>query len=316
MNNYKKFTEFSDNDKATTIALLKTVEAGMTSSNKPFTKCELSDGEQTIKANLWNTDSKVMEPLCGKPITVELKTKPYNESIGWEVYRYSNAPADVSVLDFIEKDDSDAETCLKEIISLCKGAGGTLWQITEILYRENFNALKWQSAAKAVHHAVVGGLARHTRDVVRLCFLFCKSYKDLNAEVLLNAAALHDIGKLKELETNDVGATDYTIDGHLFGHLVIGRDMVRDTIKAHPEIEIDEMKAKGILHCVAAHHGVLEYGALTTPKTKEAEMLYIADLGDSKLRQYNETEKTMENNTVSPNVFGLGHRVLKTDYTI
>lgn len=313
--NYKKFSGFAPTDKATTVALLKSVEAGQTSSGKPFTKMELSDGEQTIKANLWNTDAKSVEELVGKPLTVELKTKPYNEGIGWEVYRYNDAPEGVSTIDFIEKDDADPTRCLQEIIQLCKGAGGNLWQITEALYREYFDALKWASAAKAIHHAVVGGLARHTRDVVRVCYMLCKVYKDVNAEILINAAALHDIGKLLELATDDVGATDYTIDGYLFGHLGIGLKMVSDTIKAHPEVELTEMQVKGLLHCIAAHHGKQEWGALATPKTKEAELLSMADLIDSRLRQYDEAMKTMEPGTVSPSVFGLGHRVLKTDYT-
>lgn len=311
----KKFKEFVPNEKNTTLALLTKVEPGLTSSNKPFVKCFLSDGATEITANLWNTEAETMAIWVGKVMMIELKTKMFNDSLGFELYRYGNAPANTKAEDFILCDDCNREEALQEVLALCKNAGGNLWRLTEILYKENWDKLLWHSAAKAVHHNCVGGLARHTRDVVRSCFLDLKNYKFLNAELLLNAAALHDIGKLKELITNEVGATEYSVEGQLLEHTFIGCQMIEATLNTHPEIKLEEGMKTALFHCILSHHGNREWGAATTPKIPEAEALHDADCHDSKMRQYHENLLPMEKNTISPNIFGLGHRIVKLELT-
>lgn len=89
-------------------------------------------------------------------------------------------------------------------------------------------AFSFHSAAKSVHHGFVGGLLEHTLSVVKMCDYFSKQYPVLNRDLLLTAAMFHDIGKTKELSA--FPENDYTDDGQLLGHIIIGSQMVKERI--------------------------------------------------------------------------------------
>ena len=138
---------------------------------------------------------------------------------------------------------------------------------------------KAHSAAKSVHHNFLGGLLQHTLRVTQLCYFFCKQYPMLNKDLLLTAAMFHDIGKTREL--SEFPDNDYTDEGQLLGHIVIGYEMVKkkiDEIGGFPKKLETEL-----LHCILAHQGQLEYGSPKKPSIMEALALYYADDTDAKL---------------------------------
>ena len=113
---------------------------------------------------------------------------------------------------------------------------------------------KGNSAAKTVHHGFVGGLLEHTLSVVRLCEYYITAYPILNRDLLLTAAICHDMGKTREL--SPFPANDYTDDGQLLGHIMIGAEMVHDGARAIPGFP--EKLESELKHCILAHHGELE----------------------------------------------------------
>lgn len=104
-----------------------------------------------------------------------------------------------------------------------------------------------------------------------------------DTDLLVEAAALHDIGKLHELSANELGIVDYAIEGNLFGHAMIGLRMIADAAKSQ---NIPLASITKLLHCVAAHHGKTEWGALTEPSCPEAKALALIDLMDSRVDAY------------------------------
>lgn len=104
-----------------------------------------------------------------------------------------------------------------------------------------------------------------------------------DADLLVAAAALHDIGKLKELDANELGIAEYNVEGNLFGHAMIGLRMIADAAKSQ---NIPLASITKLLHCVAAHHGKTEWGALTEPSCPEAKALALIDLMDSRVDAY------------------------------
>ena len=122
-------------------------------------------------------------------------------------------------------------------------------------------AFRFHSAAKSVHHGFVGGLLEHTLSVVSLCDYYASRYPMLNRDLLLTAAMFHDVGKLKELSV--FPENDYTDDGQLLGHIIIGTEMISDRIKTIPDFP--ERLAAELKHCILAHHGELEYGSPKKP---------------------------------------------------
>ena len=153
-------------------------------------------------------------------------------------------------------------------------------------------AFQFHSAAKSVHHGFVGGLLEHTLSVVKMCDYFAGFYKEINRDLLLTAAVFHDIGKTKELSV--FPENDYTDDGQLLGHIIIGTEMVSDRIRQIPDFP--EKLAVELKHCILAHHGELEYGSPKKPALLEAMALNLADNADAKMETMIEVLRAAGNN--------------------
>ncbi len=134
-------------------------------------------------------------------------------------------------------------------------------------------------AAKRLHHARLGGLLEHTLSVCRMTCLVLNHYPLLRKDLLLVAGVLHDVGKIKELK--EPWRPDYTTEGRLLGHVVIGLRMLDERLGRHPEISQEE--AMLLRHMIASHHGQLEFGSPKRPKTLEALVLYMLDDLDAKV---------------------------------
>ena len=153
-------------------------------------------------------------------------------------------------------------------------------------------AFKKHSAAKTVHHSFVGGLLEHTLGVVKLCGFYVQQYPFLNKDLLFTAALFHDVGKLKEI--SNFPENDYTDDGQLLGHIVMGCELVGfgcRHIKNFPKKLISELQ-----HCILAHHGELEYGSPKKPALAEAMALNYADNTDAKMETMREVLKSAGDN--------------------
>lgn len=148
-------------------------------------------------------------------------------------------------------------------------------------------AFSFHSAAKSVHHGFVGGLLEHTLSVVKMCDYFSKQYPALNRDLLLTAAMFHDIGKTKELSA--FPENDYTDEGQLLGHIIIGVQMLEERIAAMPGFP--KKLEHELIHCILAHHGELEYGSPKKPALIEALALNLADNADAKLETMTEILK-------------------------
>ena len=149
---------------------------------------------------------------------------------------------------------------------------------------EFIKVFKFSSAAKSVHHGFVGGLLEHTLSVAKLCEFYCRQYPILKRDLLVTAAICHDIGKTKEIAAFPIN--DYTDDGNLLGHIVMGVEMVGEKIKdipGFPHVLAGELK-----HCILTHHGEYEYGSPKKPALIEAVALNFADNTDAKIEIFNE----------------------------
>ena len=135
------------------------------------------------------------------------------------------------------------------------------------------------SAAKSVHHGFIGGLLEHILSVTKICDFFCTLYPMINRDLLLTAAMFHDIGKVNEL--SDFPENDYTDDGQLLGHIVMGVEMIGSHIREIPGFP--PVLASELKHCILAHHGEFEYGSPKKPAIIEAAALNFADNADAKL---------------------------------
>lgn len=133
-------------------------------------------------------------------------------------------------------------------------------------------------AASLIHHAVLGGLVEHTAAVVETCTVLAQRYPTLDRDLLIAGAVLHDIGKVRELRWMPV--FDYTDEGRLLGHMVLGATLIQEFLQQAP---LPRETANRLLHLVLSHHGLAEYGAIKEPMTLEAFTLFMADDLDAKV---------------------------------
>ena len=129
------------------------------------------------------------------------------------------------------------------------------------------------------------------------------AYPILNKDLLFTAAICHDIGKTKELSS--FPENDYTDEGQLLGHIVIGVEMIGDAVRNIPDFP--EKLANELKHCIVAHHGELEYGSPKKPALAEAMALNLADNADAKIETM--TELLNSNSSASSDQW-LGYNIL------
>ncbi|MCX6707598.1 MAG: HD domain-containing protein, partial [Candidatus Woesearchaeota archaeon] len=138
--------------------------------------------------------------------------------------------------------------------------------------------------AISIHHNWTGGLLQHTLEVLNYCILSHKQFPELNKDLLIAGALLHDIGKLEEIEvTTRIKGSE---KGQLIGHLPLGMLFVSKKMDEIDSFDND-LKNK-ILHMLASHHGRLEYGTPKEPMIPEAIALYYADEMSSKIAEFTE----------------------------
>ncbi len=173
---------------------------------------------------------------------------------------------------------------------------------------EHKQALVTFPAALRLHHAMVGGLLYHTMSIVMLAEAVCRIYPNVNRELLLAGAILHDVAKTWELETGKTGlAKGYSVEGELIGHLVKGAIYVNDTAK---ELGIDSEYVTLLEHMIISHHGVPEYGAAVRPMFLEAIILSELDNLDATVFEVNNATKKTEPHKFTDRLWALDNRKL------
>lgn len=140
--------------------------------------------------------------------------------------------------------------------------------------------LRHAPAARAMHHAWIGGLLEHVLSLLGLCELTARHYPEVHRDLLLSGAMLHDIGKLRELRW--ATGFEYTQEGTLLGHITIGIGMIEEKIAGvtgfPPALRVL------LLHVVLSHHGKYEFGSPKLPMVPEAMLFSYLDDLDAKMQ--------------------------------
>ncbi len=172
----------------------------------------------------------------------------------------------------------------------------------------NREALEVYPAAYRLHHAIVGGLMLHTASIVEMAEKTCQVYPNINRELLLSGAILHDVAKTFEMQTGKTGlCTGYTVGGELIGHLVKGAIFIDETAK---KLGINSEKVTLLEHMVLSHHGVPEYGSPVRPMFLEAEILSTLDALDATIFEINTATAKVDTGSFTDRQWALDNRKL------
>lgn len=253
----------------------------------PYLNLRLRDKTGTIEARVWE-NAEELNKLFQKGDVIEIRARAVSfrniiqlnvshirKTDDSEIEPADYSPATVYNIDemfealsrFVDKITSPYLGALLE----------SIFNDDDILF-----AFKRAPAAKGMHHSYIGGLLEHTLSVTRLLDMAADHYTNTNRDLLLTGGILHDIGKIHELSFQKL--IDYTDQGRLVGHIVLGLELVNTKIA---RIEgFPEHLALELRHILLSHHGVLEYGSPKRPKTMEALLVNIIDDMDAKINAF------------------------------
>ena len=263
--------------------------------NKPglFFEITLGDNSGEIRANYWggNDKEKVLEIYnkfhVGDVIEVSGIVGSYQKNRKIDINEGNVIrkcePFEFECSDFLPKSKKNIEVMLSEILEIKESIENEFFiaLLNEFFNDSDFlKKFKEMPASMHNHHNFIGGYLEHIHGVLKICNSICEIYTDLNKDLLLTCAILHDSGKIHEYKYQT--SIDYTDEGSLIGHIVLCDRVVKeriDKVEGFPK----DLERK-VSHMILSHHGKNEWGSPIEPRIPEALALHHADNMDAKLK--------------------------------
>ncbi len=281
----KYIAMFQEGIHVSDVYLCKQKQILLTKNGKEYGSLILRDKTGTVDAKIWDLSSPGVGDFDAMDyVYIEADVVAFQGAKQLNVRRIRKADEGEYIQsDYLPMSEKSIDAMYKELTGLIHSMKNPyLKKLVSSFFLEDKQFIQdfcFHSAAKTVHHGFVGGLLEHTLGVAKLCDYFAANYKEINRDLLLSAAFFHDMGKMKELSR--FPENDYTDDGQLLGHIMIGTEIVGNRIREIPGFP--DKLASELKHCILAHHGEMEYGSPKKPALIEAMALYFADNADAKL---------------------------------
>jgi 3'-5' exoribonuclease len=284
-------------------------------SGEPYLALTLADRCGQIEAKMWDNVEDAIDTFEQEDfLKVKGLLNKYKNRFQITIHKVRRlADSEVDFADYLPKTTKDID----ELWRTLEGFVGSfqdahLKALVQSFMEDPEIALRYHHApaAKTLHHAYIGGLLDHVVSLFRSCDLICRNYPQVNRDLLLTGAFLHDIGKIYELTYSR--SLSYTTRGQLLGHMIIELEMLQTKIAQIPDFP-DELKTL-LEHLIISHHGQYEFGSPKLPMFPEALMLHYLDDLDSKMesmRAHFEREAETESTWTSYNP-SLGRTLLNT----
>ena len=260
-----------------------------TRTGKTYYSLKLQDKTGIVDAKVWELHSDIQDFDEGDIVKIDGSVLKYQNETQIKVNRLRRSrDGEYVQTDYIpttEKNIDEMYAQVKEMINSMENPFlKALLENILVNDEEKANLLKTHSAAKQMHHGYMGGLLEHTLGVAKICEFMSRQYTYLNRDILLTGALLHDIGKIYEL--SPMPKNEYTDDGQMLGHIIIGVEMISKETEKIPDFP--HQLASLIKHAIISHHGEFEFGSPKLPSTAEAILLHYADNMDAKLKTFEE----------------------------
>lgn len=282
-------SELEPGEEVKSVFVVARKELRKTKAGAPYLALELADKSGKIDARVWENALRYKDAFGEQDyVAVSGRVEKYREQLQVVVSSLRRCSEDeVDISDFLRVVQTDRASLEGELRQAAEEIGNLHLKglLLAFLNDPEFMRLFTTApAAKNYHHPYIGGLLEHTASTVRICRLLADLYPDIDRDLLVAAAMLHDIGKVHELAYER--AIDYTDAGRFLGHLLLSDEMLRERIADLPNFPPD--LALRLRHAVLSHHGELEWGSPKRPKTLEAIVLHHVDNLDAKVNSFRE----------------------------
>ncbi len=281
-----KIKTFTTNQTVTDFYLIGSLTEKTTRNGKTYLDMTLSDNSGSINAKLWDFNREKHKFSAGDIIKIQGKVSEYQgkKQLAIERIRKAVDEDNVDVSQFYkvsERNFDEMKLELEEVIRSVKNP--YLNKLLNLIFSgDKLEKFANVPAGKAWHHAYIHGLLEHTLEIVKLCELTASFHKEVNRDLLISGALLHDFGKTEEL--SDSADFGYTDKGKLLGHIVIAAMEAEKAIEKIPDFP-EDLKNQ-IEHLILSHQGKLEFASPVVPKTLEAIILYHSDELSAKANAY------------------------------
>ena len=284
-------------------------------TGEPYLALTLVDRSGQIEAKMWDNVADCIDGFDQDHfVKVKGLINKYNHRFQLTIHKLRRLEdSEIDFADYLPKTTKDVDELwrtLEEFVAAFQNPHLKALVQAFMSDAEISAAYKSAPAAKTLHHAYIGGLLDHVVSLFRSCDLVCRNYPQINRDLLLTGAFLHDIGKIHELAYNR--SFSYTTRGQLLGHMIIELEMLQEKLAQLPDFPAP-LKTL-IEHLIISHHGQYDFGSPKLPMFPEALMLHYLDDLDSKIesmRAHFEREAALENPWTSYNG-SLGRPLLNT----
>ena len=287
MLNQKDLSALSKGDIVDHYLLIKKLEVRLTRQSKQYLNMELGDKSETLNANVFDNFEDIYNSFKnGEVVKVNGIIDDYQgtKQIRINFLNAVNPSDNISISDFLPKSTKDLTEMKKEFVKRIDSLSDYYLKtlMKTVFDEERLDKFLTAPAGKSWHHGYIHGLIEHTLEIIKICDLMCNIHPEINRDLLITGAMMHDFGKTEELKYD--GAFEYTDKGKLIGHIVISAMIINEEAKkitGFPE----ELK-NCLMHIILSHQGKLEYASPVVPKTLEAITLYQADELSAKVNAY------------------------------
>jgi 3'-5' exoribonuclease len=308
--NFKKIKELKAGTKVDSFYIIKSVSSRVSSNNKKYLDLTMGDKTGEISAKLWDASDEDGE-LYNENVLVKVRASVVewqnNLQLKIDKIRLSTEEDEVKITDFVPSaPDSSEDMYITVLEYIDKIQNEDIKRIVNYILDDAGEKIMNFPAAKKNHHAVRSGLLYHITTMLKAGDRLCQVYDFLNTDLVYAGVILHDMAKLEEMKASEIGiVTDYTIEGQLLGHIVMGAEKIRaagDAIGVNKEISMI------LQHMILAHHYEPEYGSPKKPMLPEAEMLHYLDDMDATMFDMKKAVESVNPGEMSDPVWSLEKR--------
>lgn len=277
-----KINEFEEHMKLQQPLLVKDVKNGTTSKGSPYLSLILQDNTGTIDGKYWDVKENEQALVqAGKILKFNFEVLIYKDKLQLRMNHVEEISEDeYNLEDFVISSDHSEVERRSLTQSLIDSIQNDVYRklVIGMLSYVGDKFFTFPAASK-IHHGWKGGLSDHSLSMATLADELCKHYPQLDRDLLVSAALIHDVGKTAEL--SGPVTTEYTLEGKLEGHISLANAWLSEVSE---KLGVQEREETVLMHhMILSHHGKMEYGSPVAPMIIEAEALYLIDNMDARL---------------------------------
>ncbi len=309
--NYKKIEDFNIDERIDGFFMIKDIEVKTASNGNRFLDITLADNTGEVNAKVWDYRGEDEEYVQNNIIKIRADISEWQGKKQLKIIkiRNQNEEDDVNIEDFVQSAPLASEDMYETIVGYIDSMENEeIKRLTEYIVNENKEKLLYYPAAKKNHHSIRGGLLYHIFRMLKTGESLASIYEFVNRDLLYAGIILHDMAKIEEMDSNELGiVSEYTTEGQLLGHLIQG---IKNISKTSEKLGVSNEVSLLLEHMILSHHYYPEYGSPKKPMIPEAQLLHYIDTIDANMYDMDKALKEVDDTEFTGSIWTLDRRRL------